>query len=43
MAVVRKSLKEIKDKLLELGLNLGMHIENWPTLLERWRIDHGQN
>jgi DNA-directed RNA polymerase subunit alpha len=39
----RKSLKEIKDKLSELGLNLGMHIENWPTLLERWRIDHGQN
>jgi len=38
----RKSLKEIKDKLTELGLNLGMHIENWPSLLERWRADHGQ-
>lgn len=38
----RKSLKEIKDKLQELGLSLGMHIENWPTLLERWRVEHGQ-
>ena len=38
----RKSLKEIKDKLTELGLNLGMHIESWPSLLERWRADHGQ-
>ncbi len=39
----RKSLKEIKDKLSELGLNLGMHIENWTVLLDRWRVDHGQN
>ena len=38
----RKSLKEIKDKLSELGLTLGMHIENWPQMLERWRADHGQ-
>ena len=38
----RKSLKEIKDKLSELNLNLGMHIENWPSLLERWRQEHGQ-
>ncbi len=38
----RKSLKEIKDKLAELGLTLGMHIENWPSLLERWRAEHGQ-
>lgn len=38
----RKSLKEIKDKLAELGLTLGMHIENWPLLLERWRAEHGQ-
>jgi len=37
----RKSLKEIKDKLAELGLTLGMHIENWPMLLERWRAEHG--
>jgi len=38
----RKSLKEIKDKLAELSLSLGMHIENWPQLLERWRAEHGQ-
>jgi DNA-directed RNA polymerase subunit alpha len=38
----RKSLKEIKDKLGELNLTLGMHIENWPMLLERWRAEHGQ-
>ena len=38
----RKSLKEIKDKLAELNLQLGMHIENWPQLLERWRAEHGQ-
>lgn len=38
----RKSLKEIKDKLQELGLSLGMHIDGWPQLLERWRQEHGQ-
>lgn len=38
----RKSLKEIKDKLAELGLSLGMRIDNWPALLERWRAEHGQ-
>ena len=38
----RKSLKEIKDKLQELNLALGMHVENWPQLLERWRQEHGQ-
>jgi DNA-directed RNA polymerase subunit alpha len=38
----RKSLKEIKDKLAELNLSLGMHIENWTQLLERWRAEHGQ-
>jgi len=38
----RKSLKEIKDKLSELGLSLGMPLDNWPILLERWRADHGQ-
>lgn len=37
----RKSLKEIKDKLAELGLRLDMHIEGWPTLLERWKAEHG--
>ncbi|MEZ4408631.1 MAG: DNA-directed RNA polymerase subunit alpha [Polyangiales bacterium] len=38
----RKSLKEIKDKLTELNLQLGMHIENWPQLLERWKAEHNQ-
>jgi len=38
----RKSLKEIKDKLTELGLTLGMHIENWPQMLERRRAELGQ-
>jgi DNA-directed RNA polymerase subunit alpha len=38
----RKSLKEIKDKLSELNLTLGMHVENWPSLIERWRAEHGQ-
>jgi DNA-directed RNA polymerase subunit alpha len=38
----RKSLKEIKDKLSELGLTLGMHIENWPQMLERRRAELGQ-
>ena len=37
----RKSLKEIKDKLNELNLQLGTHIENWPGLLERWKAEHG--
>ena len=26
----RKSLKEIKDLLSEMGLSLGMKLENWP-------------
>jgi DNA-directed RNA polymerase subunit alpha len=38
----RKSLKEIKDKLGELGLALGMHLDSWPQMLERWRTEHGQ-
>ncbi|MBI2891977.1 MAG: DNA-directed RNA polymerase subunit alpha [Deltaproteobacteria bacterium] len=33
----RKSLKEIKEILTEMGLMLGMKIDNWPQLLERWR------
>ena len=34
----RKSLKEIKEILAEMGLYLGMKIDNWPgreTLLRR--------
>jgi DNA-directed RNA polymerase subunit alpha len=26
----RKSLKEIKEILAEMGLSLGMKLENWP-------------
>jgi DNA-directed RNA polymerase subunit alpha len=33
----RKSLKEIKEILSSMGLSLGMKIENWPMLLERWQ------
>lgn len=33
----RKSLKEIKEILHEMGLSLGMKIDNWPMLLERWK------
>jgi len=33
----RKSLKEIKEILDEMGLKLGMQIDNWPQLLERWK------
>jgi len=32
----RKSLTEINARLGELGLSLGMKIEDWPGLLERW-------
>ena len=33
----RKSLKEIKEILAEMGLSLGMRIDNWPQMLERWK------
>ncbi len=33
----RKSLKEIREILADMGLSLGMHIDNWPQMLERWR------
>jgi DNA-directed RNA polymerase subunit alpha len=33
----RKSLKEIKEILADMGLSLGMKIDNWPTMLERWK------
>lgn len=32
----RKSLTEINARLEELGLSLGMKIEDWPGMLERW-------
>ncbi len=33
----RKSLKEIKEILAQMGLSLGMKIDNWPQMLERWK------
>ncbi len=33
----RKSLKEIKEILSEMGLSLGMKIDNWPQMLDRWK------
>jgi DNA-directed RNA polymerase subunit alpha len=32
----RKSLKEIKEILATMGLQLGMKIDNWQQLKERW-------
>ena len=37
----RKSLKEIRDILAEMDLQLGMKIENWEQLLTRWRKQQG--
>lgn len=39
----RKSLKEIKEILASMGLALGMKIDNWPQLLERWKAQQSQN
>jgi DNA-directed RNA polymerase subunit alpha len=39
----RKSLKEIKEILANMGLSLGMKIDNWPQLLERWKTQQAQN
>ena len=33
----RKSLKEIKEILADMGLSLGMKIDNWPAMIERWK------
>jgi len=33
----RKSLKEIKEILADMGLSLGMKIDNWPQMLDRWK------
>jgi DNA-directed RNA polymerase subunit alpha len=38
----RKSLKEIKEILSGMGLSLGMKIDNWPQLLERWNAQKSQ-
>jgi DNA-directed RNA polymerase subunit alpha len=39
----RKSLKEIKEILANMGLSLGMKIDNWPQLLERWKAQQAQS
>ena len=39
----RKSLKEIKEILANMGLSLGMKIDNWPQMLERWKAQQSQN
>jgi DNA-directed RNA polymerase subunit alpha len=39
----RKSLKEIKEILQNMGLSLGMKIDNWPQMLERWKAQQAQN
>ncbi|MGD8859180.1 MAG: DNA-directed RNA polymerase subunit alpha [Myxococcales bacterium] len=39
----RKSLKEIKEILAEMGLSLGMRVDNWPQMLERWKAQQGQH
>jgi DNA-directed RNA polymerase subunit alpha len=38
----RKSLKEIKEILAEMGLGLGMRIDNWSQMLERWKSQQGR-
>jgi len=38
----RKSLKEIKEILSNMGLSLGMKIDNWGQLLERWKAQQAQ-
>ena len=39
----RKSLKEIKEILAGYGLSLGMKIDNWPLMVERWKAQQNQN
>ncbi len=39
----RKSLKEIKEILAEMGLSLGMRVDNWPQMLERWKQSQGRS
>jgi DNA-directed RNA polymerase subunit alpha len=38
----RKSLKEIKEILADMGLSLGMKIDSWPQMLERWKNQQNQ-
>ncbi len=38
----RKSLKEIKEILGTMGLSLGMKLDNWPQMIERWKQQQAQ-
>lgn len=38
----RKSLKEIKEILSSMGLSLGMKVDSWPMLLDRWQAAKNQ-
>jgi DNA-directed RNA polymerase subunit alpha len=38
----RKSLKEIKEILAEMGLSLGMRLDDWAKMHERWKQQQGQ-
>jgi DNA-directed RNA polymerase subunit alpha len=37
----RKSLKEIRDILTEMDLQLGMKLDNWEQMLARWKKQQG--
>ncbi len=39
----RKSLKEIKEILGTMGLQLGMKFDNWPQMVDRWKQQQAQN
>jgi DNA-directed RNA polymerase subunit alpha len=39
----RKDLIEIKAILMDLGLVLGMKIDNWQALKERWQAQQDQS
>ena len=39
----RKSLKEIKEILGSMGLSLGMKIDSWSQMLERWKAQQNAN
>ena len=38
----RKSLKEIKEILSTMGLALGMKLDNWPMMVDRWKALQAQ-
>ena len=39
----RKSLKEIKEILSTMGLSLGMRLDNWPGMRDRWKTQGTQS